>query len=543
MAASPLDQQDARIDETSKATPAESQKAPFPKSLVTLHLVLLGIACIFLRCWQLDNIPGLNADEAWHGVKAYQAAHGEAKLWQRDIWVTPTGNHANLFFVAPEIMLHRWFSPSSALLRLPALCSGLLLLAVNYYLCSGVFDRRTAIISTAMFAVLPVSIAYSRFAWQTCQTMLVSLPAVYCAAVTVDSRHVLRCMGGAVLAMFAAVIVHPTNIFLAPLLATPFLIRWRRPLSEALLFRRRKSHSLIVYLAALLLLSAVAWFQSPRLIETASRVARPGEIVVFIICTARLFSGVTVYQFISGALLSDPHNPSPAALKVFDIFGLILVLATIAMTAAMLRQPDRRRELVTIGGLQLSMLAFYLVVGPQGVSPHNERYGLWLIAPCVVLGSRAAAWAIQRRPKTASLALATVAWVVLAGFYLNYFSFIHRTGGNSHRTFQTAETDPKAEAVQYVVRQSPGEEPVWIVTDESWSYWPLKYFALPHSNLRVLMADEFERGQGEAIQSGRVWIVEYAGKHPRQETSPQAEHVVADYSQQPALHIRRMQLD
>ena len=92
---------------------------------------------------------------------------------------TPTGNWLNPFFFAPLVALHALAEPSFELLRITPFASGLLALVVNFFLCRRAFDLRTATISTVVLAVLPINIAYSRFAWDASQSLLFTLPVVY----------------------------------------------------------------------------------------------------------------------------------------------------------------------------------------------------------------------------------------------------------------------------------------------------------------------------------------------------------------------------
>src|SRR5690606_20218906 len=124
-----------------------------------------------------------------------------------------------------------WFAPSFVALRSVAVVSGLLALVANYWLCQRAFDRRTALVSTIMLAVLPVNIAYSRFAWDASQTLLFIVLVMYLPIIW------LRRSGGraplpvgAMLAAAAATLVHPTNIFAMPLVAVPIVYARRREL-------------------------------------------------------------------------------------------------------------------------------------------------------------------------------------------------------------------------------------------------------------------------------------------------------------------------
>ncbi|HEY1784011.1 MAG TPA: hypothetical protein VGG30_00635, partial [Pirellulales bacterium] len=163
----------ARGFEPTPATSTRSQGA-FWRALAAANLLALVAVAIGLRSWQLGNIPGLNGDEAWLGVQAEHLAAGEPIAWR-----TPTGNPVNLFLLLPVAALHLVFAPSVWVLRAMAVVSGVAALAANFWLCRRVFDRRVAMVSTAVLAVLPIAIAYSRFAWDASQTILATVLVLY----------------------------------------------------------------------------------------------------------------------------------------------------------------------------------------------------------------------------------------------------------------------------------------------------------------------------------------------------------------------------
>ncbi len=205
--------------------------SPLWRAVVAANfLALIGVALV-LRGWQLGNIPGLNGDEAWLGIQAAHLAAGEPIGWR-----TPTGNPVNPFLLLPLAALHLIFASSVVVLRSVALASGVAALGANFWLCRRVFDRRAALVSTAVLAVLPIAIAYSRFAWDTSQTVLATVLVLYLGLSTVE-REVERKKLlpapeippdwlPALLAFGAAIWIHPTNVFAVWLLVVPAVYRY-----------------------------------------------------------------------------------------------------------------------------------------------------------------------------------------------------------------------------------------------------------------------------------------------------------------------------
>ncbi|HEY0072501.1 MAG TPA: hypothetical protein VGB77_00240, partial [Abditibacteriaceae bacterium] len=174
-------------------------------------------ACVFLllavslwfRVWKLGSVPGLNGDEAWFGNEMLYALRGEPFLWR-----TPHGNPLNPFWCLPLWALHTVFQPSFVLLRSLAVVSGCLALLVNFWLCKATYDKTTAWISTVLLAVLPVNIAYSRFATDPAQTLLVTLPLIYLPLWALREPHrARRLLGWCFVCVPIALWVHTTNAF------------------------------------------------------------------------------------------------------------------------------------------------------------------------------------------------------------------------------------------------------------------------------------------------------------------------------------------
>ena len=121
-------------------------------------------------------VPGLNGDEAWQGVQAQRLVARRA-----DHVANANGQSAQSAHISAAAGVARLvWPPSVTLLRLTPLASGLAALVVNYLFCRRVFDRQLATISTVILAVLPAMVAYSRFAWDASQSVLVTLPVMYC---------------------------------------------------------------------------------------------------------------------------------------------------------------------------------------------------------------------------------------------------------------------------------------------------------------------------------------------------------------------------
>ncbi len=348
---------------------------------LAVNALLLLAAALWLRVWNLGNIPGINGDEAWSGVQAMRLVHGEPIAW----W-TPTGNPVNVFFLVPLAALHAVFSPSFALLRTVSVVSGVAALGANYGLCRRAFDRPTAIISTLLLALLPIDIAYSRFAWDASQSLLAVVLVLYLPLILL--RGPGRSSGWLVatlVALGAAVWVHPTNVFAAPLVVVPAayarrrqLVRWLRRMNVP---ARPGTFALLVVVAAVL-----AYFAWNLLTRAASRLHGPGDVGPFIANYWELLSGVTVYSYIAGL------DEATGRLAWLPVVCNVMLGGIVAVAGwGWLRRLDDGVDAVDASllmGWIVMLGGYFLVAGPEAIAPHFERYGICLVAPAVLVAAR-----------------------------------------------------------------------------------------------------------------------------------------------------------
>ncbi len=540
--------------------------------LIYLNLVALIAVSIWFRCRDLGNMPGINGDEAWYGVQAESVLHGESISWR-----TPTGNLLNPLFFAPQLLLHAVFERSIALLRATAVVSGLLALAINYCLCRKVFGRRAAFVSTAILAVLPINIVYSRLAWDASQSLLVTLPAIYwpLRAIVVPHWRTWFSAGG-LLALAAAIVVHPTNVFIGPFVGVCLVVAWRDEIVRAWRRPVGKAGTVAAATGLLAVSAVIGWSRLPA---AASRVTDSADYVVFAVNLGRLFSGASVYQYVAGSITPATENEQFSRTLPFDLAtGLIACLlgwgiykqltdgrrsceenVEESTIADRIRSNVARAGAALFVGSSLSLLAFFLVAGPAAIAPHFERYGICLIGPGAVLAALAIEWWIDQRHATgrAAAAIAVLCgWGLLVGFQVNFFDFIERTGGESHLTFRTAALEPKAAALDSIRRQSSHAT---VHASEWWIYWPLKYLSFDHPFLSGARSQDAARprivvepyadlrhsvgglpGRGEPL-----WLVEFAGspaceavrQWSRDQRLSTSESTIDDFAGRPLLSV------
>ena len=461
------------------------------------------------------------------------------------------------------MLLHWGAEPSFWRLRLPAVISGVAALLVNFWLCRRVFGPTTAVVSTLILAVLPINIAYSRFSWDPAQSLLATTVVMYLAAQAsrgawegraaadpaIDQRMRNHLPLGAA-ALAVAILVHPTNLFLMPLLVLPLLIRWHRELLEYVQPRPWSVAKLACWAAALAAVAVIAIGGRHWFVRAAERLAQPGDLVTFATLYVQLLWGVSCFRFLAGSCQGDALSGN-----LFDLAGLVLAAALVVLVILYFLKQRPRTELTLAAGCALGLVGFFLIGGPSAIAPHFERYAIWMIAPAVLLVSRALVWWATRTGPTVWYVTSALAWLWLITFGQEYFAFLQQTGGQSHRAMRTAQVEPKLAAWQAIVGSLPQRDgdaakaaPTLIATTEYWIETPLQYLGGRRHDVQVLWWD----GTGDwppevqmALAEDRARFVEFTTssalpelrRRLAQQQRTWRETAILDYAGQPVIVI------
>ena len=473
--------------------------------------VLLGTA-IWFRLLRLGSVPGLSGDEGWWGVQALAWLSGRPYEPR-----TTSGNPIDLFFLVPVALLHLIGSPSFALLRLVPVAANVLALVAAFFFVRRLYGDTTAWIHTVALAILPTAIAHSRICQDPSQSVFWSSLVVYVSLLGVKDRGATwRWFAGALALFPVALWTHPTNVFVAPFLLLPIVTALGARVPDS----RRARIGLAVAAAFLLvggLIAASCAFaiaarsypslDKPWLSLAAGRLVDGGQWLEFAANNVRLFNGITVIHYFSGA------RPWTLPYDAGAMLAGVLALGGFGLAAARRRSwPDAS----LIAGCAGTWLLFYAFAGPQALRPHAERWGLCLLVPgSLVLARGVGAW-IEHVPRLRWLSLGTAslaAAALLGSFYVNYFHAFATTGGQSHLTYVTAPIEPKQQALTHILGRVAGSTPAEIATRQWWLYWPIAYLATQHPAVSVrLDADTAPAADFEAPTRGTArFFVEFAG--------------------------------
>ncbi|MDR3707149.1 MAG: hypothetical protein P4L33_02530 [Capsulimonadaceae bacterium] len=482
-----------------------NQQNPSLAAAVCWAVAALLAVSAFLRVWHLGNIPGLNGDEAWIGDTAIAIGRGHAVQWH-----TPNGALLDPFFYGPAALLNALFPPSIALLRSVAVVSGILGLIVNFFWCRRVLGLTDAIVTTAILAVLPESIAEGRLGWEPSQDILAVSLVIYLSLMIVKDRdRSVRWTLLTVLALFCAAIVHSVNIQVGWFLVTALAARWGTTALSA--FRRKPLIASGWTLLAAGVLS-VAFRKAAPAIAYAFYCFHSRPDAGFLLGFIRLFSGRTVLRELAGSCMPV------AGSERFDAFDMLWCLPWVIVAAgiglAFLRWRETSiidRTIFSAWLLQIFSIALfagggYLVLG-------LDRYGLPLLVPSALVFARCVLFLIE--PYAAYRAFAAAAGIaagaaMLAFFGIAFFGHVIETGGPGGDVFQTGATEPKLAALRVVADACPAHATCYLMTNEFWTYYPIHYLASRTPNVKVLQFTYIPKDLlvdfSKACLDGRAWF-------------------------------------
>jgi len=423
---------------------------------------------ILLRFIDLGHIPGINGDEAYLGTKVVMLLHGgEISLKTgSQLWPDPIS-------LLVSCALHLGLGVSFFTLRLATVMTGLLTIALAYLMARHIWGSRIATMTAALVAALPTHIAYSRFFWEPSQSPLICTAWLWAAFAR---RPVLTGLMGAL-----AVLIHPTNIFLAPLVVLPYaepILSWVR--SRKLATGRSGILTLLRHVAVMMapILSVVAVLEflyhgnSPAAGALDLVRARLLDIHALGDFSRRypgLLTGSTVYAYIVG-------NVGESVFSIHRWLYVLVFAAPVLASALILRQ----RLALLVGSLAVAILVFYLVAGPDALVPNKERYALWMTVPhCLVA---VLAWhGISQRigwPRLAKLAALAVSVALLGTFYVSYFVRLRTQNSVTENAFVTGPVEPKLRAFREIISTRDSSRATAIYAEDWWTYWAVKYLSL-----------------------------------------------------------------
>ena len=447
--------------------------------LSRLPLAVLLALALWLRVTSLGGLPEPNGDEAFYGIQAHRLVSGLPPQF-----VTPTGNPVNPVLVAIEAPLLLLFGPKYWALRTPTAVAGLLAVALAYAWVRRWCDRPTALIAASVLAVMPMAILLSRTGTEPGLTPVFALLALH--------QAFLGRRFGLLAAFLACLFMHPTNLFLAPIVASVYLgqalpkverSRWWRVGAEV-----AAGSGLVLTVFGLMALK-----RAGSSVYYNHVLYRPPHWPTFLASIPRYLIGQPQYV---GLPITR------AWIGRFDwlFWSLLVTLAVVGVPGLVRRR--RWDCLALIGSLGFSLAAFHGMAGAAVLSTAFHRYGSFLVVPSAMAlaflarealytpGEDAAPARARRLPVTIALVLAAGALVTVK---VRHFDACNRSGVESLWTLQTEDTGPVERAYRKVSeeiargRAEGRTEPRGVIAEDWWVGRPFEYLALGRPDVKVVL--------------------------------------------------------
>ena len=435
-------------------------------------LAAAALAAILLRTVAIDRLPGINGDEAWYGVNAQELLAGGTPFLRTGI-----GNPLNPLHSAPVLALTAMFEPSAVALRAPEIVLGILAVLLCYPLLRRSLGDRAALIATVLLAVSPTAVAYSRLGWDPSGGPLMTLLAIACA---LADRPVLATM-----AVALAWWVHPTNVFVVPVVAgawMPHAIdRWRAATPERRTQLAGLSIAGLVVAIPLAIWAAIRVAGNPQtslpsVSMVIDRVTSPALWAARAWGFVNLASGVSPVLHISGPL-------SPTAALAANLLTTLIPIAAAIIGFRNLAVHRYARWL--IAGLIIAFAGFHVVAMDVALTPTSERYGIFMLVPMIIVCALTIDAATARYAIGGHAAFAAGTLLMVTMVIGGYFAPLWVRGGDAMTTYRTGAREPKLAAYEFIAADSRNSQAVTVVADGWWLYWTLRYFAGPNGRIHV----------------------------------------------------------
>ena len=427
------------------------------------------LVSVLFRLVSLDNIPGLNADEAAMLVYIRDYLAG---VPSKSVFMTDTHRFMG-FYSIPAIAVEM-LSPVSRVwvLRVLGAVFGLMLVWAGVYTSRRLFQRPVVALSTALLiACLPVHLAYSRVGWDPAQT---TLATIFIAYFLLRGAWLQACVAGVI-----GLMIHPLAIFLAPAGALAVVFD---AIPNSRLSRQHRS-ALIALLgiaatACVVVLSQTYLKSRPGVSMQALSI---GSLSNHVAQVMHLFSGESSYADFSGATLGPLHT-------CLFMLGAALVLCLPLAAWHLARKSTLPGRVRWFGvGCIAGLLCFHMT-GPS-YDPGTERYLLQFTVPVIftiALGADRLKWS----DTTVAAAAGLLCTALMLGFYVAYFHATYHPMQTSSKIYRTGPEDIKQQAFDWLMADGAAEaaahkQPVTIITDGWYLYWPMRYFANGQAAFRV----------------------------------------------------------
>jgi len=448
-----------------------------------IFLLIISLAFKFIY---LGQVPGINADEAYWSVVLQDFSNGVGE-WP---WSPPTTRLMNPLYPALIWIANHVFPLGFGYLRIISVFADFVLLIVAFLVIKGSSKWIDKFIFILLLSSLPLHTVFARLAWEPCLIPLFSFLTIHFAM----ERKFFYCS----LALVVGILVHPTLVFLSPIV----FILWIEHFRGAQLSGTNLRRQMICLLLLAEIIFAICFYTIHVFLREENWQGFLGHLGNFWMLIESfgwlLYSivGTTVFAEFTGG------HFSAGMLGSLSWLGILMILLFASLCFLFFKKRRSNALLLTIG-LFLSLILFYIGSYFHGAFVQlNEnwvwevgyqRFILWLGAPVVFLIYEALSALGIKKSGAIVLASAALTYTVY-GFFIksiNQSAFVYPP------VYATGLIEPKQAAYEWVKQAIHSQRPkpsgtsmvTPIVAEDWWLFWPGRYW-LGDSHLEFSYFDQ-----------------------------------------------------
>ncbi len=317
------------------------------RRLELLLYAAIFLIALFLRIYKLGILPyGIHIDEAGMGYDAYSIAHWGLDRYYKfyPVYFLNYGGGQSVLYGYLCAVLMKFFEPSAVILRIPAVCFGILTWIFGSLITREILGRKAGLLGSVLLAICPCFILHSRLGMDCYLFLGASTVSLYCCVRAVNedtNKNRTLLYGAAGLGFGISLYTYALSwlavpIFLIFLLVYLLYIRkinWKQILCMGV--------PLGILAAPLILMVAINTFQLPEIVTGRFTIPRLTEFRGAEISLKHVINNIPV--LIQAYFFHDqfPYNSLPT---YFTLYLISVPFAMVGIGKSVVRTIDTVKE-------------------------------------------------------------------------------------------------------------------------------------------------------------------------------------------------------
>lgn len=446
------------------------------KIFLSLLIIIISIN-IYFKIYKINNIPGINGDEAWVGYTAKLIkTNGVYK------YVTGMGNYTGLLYPLICSYFYKLTVSSIGISRFVCVLSNLLILII-FFIIFKKFSKLFLIILLLLFSLNPFLFIFSRWAMPHGLIPFFNIISFYFLYLFLEKKNVIYFILSLFLACISIQLLPSQILIVIYIIAISFLLN--KKILFKIIFSKLffilclifviATSSVLVYnskeLVRLIKLdySYIKKYDFRFLIEVFSIRAK-----VYFIKLFDTFNGLISLKYFSGKTSLNKIN-----IYFLRIISILIFIISIYQLAS--KKLVKKINAFGVYFLFFSLPIFLETFNQNMHMPHlgEERY-LLIFYPYFILLYSFFIYDFYKVSKKILKAVPILLLLIYLSLWCyeikyDYFKIFTNTGGYGNKVYFLTKNliDPKFEALQQIKNDNHSKK--IIICQDYWIYWPIKY--------------------------------------------------------------------